>query len=73
MIINVIPMIGTPPNPDPSTEAKTQLITVIIRPRQKTSLVKSWVRNCISIDSGAGSVRSRPYPNGKKDFSLRSK
>jgi hypothetical protein len=41
MIINVIPMIGAPPSPDPTAEAKTQLITVIIRPTQKTSLVKS--------------------------------
>jgi hypothetical protein len=41
MIINVIPMIGAAPNPDPTTDAKTPPITVIIRPTQKTSLVKS--------------------------------
>ena len=47
MIINVIPRIGIPPKPDPSTEPTTQLTTVIIRPTQKTSLLKSWVINCI--------------------------
>jgi hypothetical protein len=49
IIINVIPTNGTPPAPDPTTEPKTQLTTVIITPTQKTSLAPSWARNCILI------------------------